>query len=94
MFVGGRQNIPHVESLGVQSSAIRTESVRQAQKHDGAKHGHENAPEIKSCHASGPNEAEQESTEERTDNADNDIANDSLALIVNNFAANEARDEP
>lgn len=65
----------------------------QVKEDNRAEYGHDDAPEIKSRDARCANEAEQESAEERADYADNDITHDSLAMIVDSFAADEARDE-
>lgn len=69
------------------------EPVINREEDDRAHRGYENAVQVESRHPSSAEEVEQQPADEGTHDAYNDIDDDSLAAVGNDFATDEARDE-
>jgi hypothetical protein len=68
--------------------------VIDEEHHDGTDHSDEHAVEIKSGDAHRTALCEQKAANDRADDAENDIEDDSLACLVADLAGGESRDQP
>jgi hypothetical protein len=80
--------------LSVLSRSSGPDHIQYRQEHDRAKEGNEEAVDVETGDARAAEEVEQESSEQRTDDTNDNVADDALARIVDDFAGQKASDEP
>jgi len=68
--------------------------VVEEQHDDGAGHRHEHAVDVEAGHPGRPELVEQDADDDRADDAEHDVEQQALALLVDHLAGDEAGDQP